>query len=366
MGRKIGADDYSYLTTICFHSGATRRSIGCTARVFVAALGEDLTSDSGAEDDSELADRISRSKEVLRLLDRVWGSDPAAEASPPASPDKADAEHVTAALSGQIGRFDLVRELGRGGFGIVFLAVDPVLGRTVALKVPRPEVLATPKLRDRFLREAQAAAGLNHPNLVQVYEAGEIGPICYIVSAYCPGKTLHQWLAEKKGPVAPRVAATLVAMIAGAVQHAHDRGILHRDLKPANILLESLPPEETARHASALAEFSFVPKLTDFGLAKLLERETLENGTEMNATPLSAIVGTPAYMSPEQATGAGAEIGPASDIYSLGAVLYELLTGKPPFAGSNDRSVIAQLLTEEVRPPRQLCRAVPPTLKRSA
>jgi serine/threonine protein kinase len=202
------------------------------------AAGESSADEPAVDSEAELSDRLARSQAILRLLDRVWRGGATSGSNPEVRDEPADAERVTAELSGQIGRFDLVRELGRGGFGIVFLAVDPVLGRTVALKVPRPEVLVTPDLRDRFLREAQAAALLSHPNLVQVYEAGEIGPLCYIVSAYCPGKTLQEWLAERKSPVAPVAAARLVAMIANAVQHAHDRGILHRDLKPANILLE--------------------------------------------------------------------------------------------------------------------------------
>src|SRR5205823_9946850 len=129
-------------------------------------------------------------------------------------------------------------ELGRGAHGIVFLAHDPRLGRDVALKVPRPEAVVTPELRERFLREARAAAGLDHPGLVPVYEAGEIGPVCYIASAYCPGVTLAAWLKQRAEPVPFAEAAALVVALAEAVQHAHSRGVLHRDLKPANVLLQ--------------------------------------------------------------------------------------------------------------------------------
>ena len=130
--------------------------------------------------------------------------------------------------------------LGQGGFGIVYLARDPMLGREVALKVPRPEVLITPDVRRRFLREARAAAGLDHPNIVGVHEVGEAGPVCYIASAYCAGPTLSAWLKARTEPVPPRLAAQLVASLSDAVRHAHDRGVLHRDIKPSNVILSGL------------------------------------------------------------------------------------------------------------------------------
>src|SRR5262249_48385720 len=128
--------------------------------------------------------------------------------------------------------------LGQGAFGVVFLASDPQLGRDVALKVPRPEVLMTSELRERFLLEARAAAGLDHPNLVPVYEAGAVGPVCYIASAYCPGITLSEWFKERAELPPERLAASIVATLADAVGHAHSRGVIHRDLKPSNILLQ--------------------------------------------------------------------------------------------------------------------------------
>jgi serine/threonine protein kinase len=145
-----------------------------------------------------------------------------------------------------LGRFQLRRELGRGGFGIVFLAYDPQLGRQVALKIPRLEVLASPELRERFFHEACAAAGLDHPHIVPVYEAGTIGSISYIASAYCPGITLADWLRQHTEPAPFQLAAALVVNLAEAVHHAHSRGVLHRDLKPANILLSRIEDRESS------------------------------------------------------------------------------------------------------------------------
>ncbi|MEM7313218.1 MAG: serine/threonine-protein kinase, partial [Planctomycetota bacterium] len=136
-----------------------------------------------------------------------------------------------------IGRFQILRELGKGGYGIVFLAYDPHLKREIALKVPRPEVLITDSLRQRFLREAKAAASLNHPNIVPVFEAGMAGPVCYIASAYCSGMQLDRWYEANRA--SPHSSAMVAARLADAIQHAHSRGILHRDIKPSNVLIDS-------------------------------------------------------------------------------------------------------------------------------
>ena len=181
--------------------------------------------------------------ECQRLLEAVW---PRSDSS-------------SFEVPREFGDFSIVRELGRGGFGVVFLARDLVLGRQVALKVPRPEVLVTPEVRRRFLREAEAASRLDHPNIVPVFEVGEEGPICYIASVYCEGPTLADWLREQTAPVPIRLASRLLAIVAAAVAHAHERGILHRDLKPGNILLQHRDV-----NTSATDELVFVPRICDF------------------------------------------------------------------------------------------------------
>jgi WD40 repeat protein len=248
-------------------------------------------------------------------------------------------------ISGHVGRFEVRGHIGHGGFGVVLAAHDPRLHREVAVKVPRLGSLLAPNMRDRFLREARAAAALDHPNILPIYEAGEADGLCYIASAFCRGPTLSEWLKQRNEPVPFRTAAWLVAELAAAVEHAHSRGVLHRDLKPANVLLE--PDGDHSSHAPEAHSFPFVPRISDFGLAKLQNEDA-------DATQGNVVMGTPSYMAPEQAYGWSHNVGPAADVYALGAILYELITGRPPFTGDSELETLVRVRKEEPVPPVSL------------
>jgi serine/threonine protein kinase len=346
------------------------------------------TPEPGATLPPDVRARMQEACACLRLLERAWPR--ARPAAAPAAPwgqvcnlsenqDKLQTCPHGTDVTVRFGRFELVRELGRGGHGIVLLARDPVLGRDVAVKVLRPEYHLTPEMRRRFLREARAAAALDHPHIIPVYEAGEEGPVCYIASANCDGPTLAQWLAGREAPVPARTAARLVLALAEAVAHAHAHGILHRDLKPANVLLAPRPPGEAA---PAGDELEFVPRLTDFGLAKFLDPEPAAGpgedgpaepeapagyglararaaGTDVTASTAGA-VGTPAYMSPEQVRGEPPS--PATDVWALGVILFQLLTGKPPFAAGTRAELAHQVLEEAAPSPQHSRRDLDPAL----
>ena len=191
----------------------------------------------------------------------------------------------------------------------------------------------TADLRRRFLREAEAAAALDHRHIVPIYEAGSVGPICYIAAAYCPGLTLSQWLSERGQVMAPRLAAEVMSVLASAVAHAHQRGVLHRDIKPGNVLVQSADESGPRQLVDSV-------RLTDFGLARVAADSTEDS---MSA----AILGTPAYMAPEQAANRRTEIGVATDIYGLGATLYHLLTGRPPIVGSSQIETLSAILSSD-------------------
>lgn len=229
-----------------------------------------------------------------------------------------------------LGRFRLIRQLGHGGFGVVLLAFDPRLQREVALKLPRPELLALGKWRKQFFHEARSAAALDHPGIVPIFDIGNVGPVWYIASAYCNGPTLNEWRRER-APLSTRLAAELVAQIADAVQHAHSRGILHRDLKPANILLKLPPGAADSATPTAL--------VTDFGLAS---RKPPRGKSQCG----SGLAGTLAYMAPEQTFDNQAQVGIAVDVYALGAILFELLTDRLPFTAQVEKALIEQIRHE--------------------
>jgi WD40 repeat protein len=282
---------------------------------------EDFAAGAAPELQRQLESELGYVRRVRQVLRRPA---PASAASPPWT---------------QLGRFHIRRELGQGGFGMVFLAYDPLLGRDVAIKVPRADALVTPELRARFHREARAASGLDHPNLVPVYEAGEVGPVCFIVTAYCPGTTLAAWLKQRTDPVPLHEAAHLTAVLAEAVQHAHRHGVCHRDLKPANILLKAEANLVDPDSAPALPLSALTPMVADFGLARL--------EGDPRHTQSGAVLGTPDYMAPEQAGGRNQIVGPAADVYALGALLYELITGRPPFRGENNLETLALVQSAE-------------------
>jgi eukaryotic-like serine/threonine-protein kinase len=314
----------------------------------------------GAPD--ELRERLEREAAWCQRVRRLWPQ--AAGTDPSVTSNRWRAGPSTLELlTAGLGRFVIRRELGRGTFGVVYLAYDPRLHREVALKVPRVEALVMPELRERFRKEAMAAAGLDHPHIVPVYEAGEEGAVCFIASAYCPGITLAAWLRRLREPVSYRVAAGLVATLAEAVEHAHRRGVLHRDLKPSNVLLEM--PASAERDDEVPSDGydpTLFPRVTDFGLAKLMDAPP-EADFGSNPTLSGVIMGSPSYMAPEQAEGHAGGVGPAADIYSLGVILYELLTNRPPFQEDSALEILVLVRTQEPLPPSRLRPRLPRDLE---
>src|SRR5206468_10030092 len=251
-----------------------------------------------------------------------------------AKPTSGVKEAVRAAtMLGELGDYELLEEIGRGGQGVVFRARQKRLNRTVALKVISLGQWASKTHLKRFRLEAEAAARLEHPGIVPIHEVGERDGSCYFSMKFVEGGQLDEVIS--RGPMPVRQAVELIVKVARTVHYAHEHGILHRDIKPGNILLDA----------------NGEPHLTDFGLARLVEHGSTVTGS-------LEVMGTPSYMAPEQAVGNNAAVGRATDVYGLGAVLYELLTGRPPFAGETTYETIHLLLDSEPRQPRQWNRKI--------
>ena len=270
--------------------------------------------------DDESSGRLVDAAEVIRRLDNLWTNQPSAVAGP-----------FHSAVGTIVGRYVLERIIGRGAFGVVYKARDPDLNRSVAVKIPRPDVLLDSDRLARFESEVRACARLDHPGIVPLYEADLSRAVPYMASAYCPGPNLQQWMDESTGRCGVEAAVTMMEKVARAVQYAHENGVVHRDLKPGNILL--VPNEIQPSGLSTLNDYQ--PRLTDFGLAQMTHG--------LHESQSSLIIGTPLYMSPEQAESRSDEVGPASDVFGLGAMLYHLLTGVAPFAARNYATVLLRL-----------------------
>ena len=237
-------------------------------------------------------------------------------------------------LPRDFGPYELLEEIGRGGMGVVYKARQKALDRSVAVKMILATHLASPEHIRRFQVEAWAAARLRHSNITQIHDVGQHHGQHYFTMEYIEGESLAQRIARQR--LSFDAIVRLLGVVARAVDHLHAQGVVHRDLKPSNILLDR---DEQ-------------PYVTDFGLAKVFVP-----GSEATAT--GVIAGTPSYMAPEQASGRSSEVGPAADIYSLGAILYELLTGEPPFRQENPLDTLLDILGREPRYPRQLNPRVP-------
>ncbi len=297
---------------------------------YLARLQSGETPDRGAivREHPELASAL----DCLEALEQLA---PPTHEEPTHADGDADAAPVLAAMPCDFGPYLLLREIGRGGMGVVYEARQKGLDRSVAVKMILAGHLASPELVRRFHTEARAAARLRHSNIVHIHDVGQFNGQHFFAMEYIEGPSLAERIQQ--GPTDANAAARLVATVARAVEHLHQQGIVHRDLKPSNILLDA----------------DGQPYVTDFGLARVFA-----DGADVT-TATGVIAGTPSYMAPEQASGRRAGITAATDVYSLGAILYELLTGKPPFQEESTFDTLLAVLGGDPPMPRSLNARVP-------
>ncbi|MCH8828320.1 MAG: serine/threonine protein kinase [Planctomycetes bacterium] len=305
-----------------------QKLLGCLETLDVLAPPREMESAS-----SPPADRFD-----VDVPTQIGTGQPPQETSAAEKSDEERSPGENEGAENDFGKYQLQREIGRGGMGVVYLARQTNLDRTVALKMILSSRLASPEDVRRFASEAKAAASLHHPNIVAIHEAGQIHGQHYFAMDYVEGLSLAELL--QKGPLEADHAAECLAAIAGAVHYLHEHSIVHRDLKPANILLDA----------------DGRPFVTDFGLVKVF-------GTDSEQTRSGMIIGTPSYMAPEQAAGKTADISPRSDIYSLGAVFYAMLIGRPPFQHENPLETLVDVLEGEPTLPSKLNASVPRELE---
>jgi hypothetical protein len=311
------------------------------------AQGQDISAEELCGDRPDLLDRLRHDLRALDAMEAFLGPG-TGEADPQAAPSVDEAATIppgpeasldaAAAPGPVVPGYEVLGELGRGGMGVVYRARHLKLNRVVALKMVLAGGHAGPDDLTRFLGEAEAVAALQHPHIVQLYEFGQHDGLPFFTLEFVPGGSLTDKLSETT--LTPKEAARLVEQLAHGVHYAHGKGIVHRDLKPGNVLLAE----------------DGTPKVTDFGLAK-----RLEVGTGLTAS--GAIMGTPTYMAPEQAGGHGKRVGPLADVYALGAILYECLTGRPPFKAATALDTILQVVSEEPASVRQLQPGAPADLE---
>jgi eukaryotic-like serine/threonine-protein kinase len=279
-------------------------------------------------------------------------------------PTLLDGQEIASAVLRRIANYEVLCEIGRGGMGVVYKARQIGLKRLVALKMILAGMDAGPHERARFHAEAEVAARLHHPNIVQIHEVGEHEGRPFLCLEFVDGVTLEKLLTGI--PLPPMDVARLIETLARAMHYAHQQGVVHRDLKPANVLLQitdsKLGIESTEKAALPDLQFA-IAKITDFGLARRLPDGDTGAVARTGPTRTGAIVGTPAYMAPEQAAGDGRAIGPAADVHALGAILYELLTGRPPYKGITVLETLEQVRGQDPLPASRLAPALPRDLE---